>query len=192
MVRIGDRIGLAGLPLLLALGAALLGEAQGPAVLENPRPAEACLAVFPPIGPVAALLPEHGGDALEFHRVVITGYSSSDRETDDSPDLTASMTPAQDGCLALSRDLLRTFTPKAPFDFGDYVLIPKVGIFLVQDTMHPRWRSRADIWFADSQTAARWGRRTKWIGRLPVPPDQNIGLFALGLSPDLGRALSQP
>ena len=126
---------------------------------------------------------------IEFFRVVVTGYTSTGQETDDTPLLTASMTEVQEGCLALSRDLLRTFTPGAPFDCGDYARIPKVGIFLVQDTMHPRWRNRADIWFSDPAGATHWGRRTVWIGRLPQPPEQGIGLFVSSgsIPADAGR-----
>ena len=69
----------------------------------------------------------------------------------------------------------------APFDFGDYVMIPGVGVFIVEDTMHARWRNRGDIWFADRATALRWGRRRVWITRLPEPVPDAGGLFALGM-----------
>jgi len=91
--------------------------------------------------------------------VVATGYSSSVIETDDTPFITAWNTPTRDGVLALSRDLLRRYTPAAPFDFGDIVVISGIGEFVVEDSMHPRWRRRADIWFASRTEAFSFGRR---------------------------------
>jgi 3D (Asp-Asp-Asp) domain-containing protein len=91
--------------------------------------------------------------------VVATGYSSTVIETDDTPFITAWNTPTRDGVLALSRDLLRRYTPAAPFDFGDTVVITGIGEFMVEDSMHPRWRRRVDIWFASRTEAFRFGRR---------------------------------
>ncbi len=121
------------------------------------------------------------GDAqLRFQSVIVTGYTSSPHETDSTPFLTASMTRVRPGCLALSRDLLRTFTPGAPFDFGDWVVIPGVGIFIVEDTMNARWKNRADIWFQERRKALRWGRRRAYLARLPWPIEEATGEFALG------------
>lgn len=128
----------------------------------------------------AAILPVRDGGTLAFHRVTVTGYTSSPRETDSTPHLTASMTRVHSGCLALSRDLLRSFTPDAPFDFGDWVVLPGTGVFIVEDTMNARWRNRADIWFSDRRQALRWGRRSALLARLPSPPEEGQGLFALG------------
>lgn len=126
-------------------------------------------------------LPMPDDDALVFHPVIVTGYSSTVAQTDSTPNLTASMTLVGPGCLALSRDLLRTFTPDAPFDFGDGAVIPGVGLFIVQDTMHPRWTNRADIWFEDSCQAVTWGRRQVLIARLPSPVAESSPSLALGL-----------
>ncbi|MBD3161896.1 MAG: hypothetical protein GF346_06405 [Candidatus Eisenbacteria bacterium] len=101
-----------------------------------------------------------------FVRVTVTGYTSVPEQTDDTPFLTATLSPTRPGTLALSRDLLRTFTRGAPFDFGDRVLIPGMGIYVVEDTMHPRWAHRADIWFRDNETARRWGRRQVYLARV--------------------------
>ena len=107
-----------------------------------------------------------GGDHHRFIPVTVTGYTSCPSQTDDTPDITATLQPTRPGTLALSRDLLRTFTDDAPFDFGDRVLIPGMGIYVVEDTMHPRWRLRADIWFHDTETARRWGRRQVYLTRV--------------------------
>ncbi len=98
-----------------------------------------------------------------FVKVSVTGYTSCPAQTDDTPFVTATLHPTRPGTLALSRDLLRTFTLNAPFEFGDRVLIPGMGIYVVEDTMHPRWQNTADIWFHDNETALRWGRREVFL-----------------------------
>lgn len=98
--------------------------------------------------------------------VTITGYSSCPSQTDDTPNITAVNTRAREGVIALSQDLLRQFTPGAPFSFHDRVEIQGLGTFMVEDTMHRRWRRRADIWFPSRGDAVRWGRRTRTLYRV--------------------------
>lgn len=98
-----------------------------------------------------------------FIRVHATGYTSCPTETNCMPHITAANTLTAPGTIALSRDLLRTFTPDAPFDFGDKVLIPGVGVFEVWDTMNDRWRRRADIWFREKEDAREWGLREVFL-----------------------------
>ncbi|MFH1143921.1 MAG: hypothetical protein V1774_05195 [Candidatus Eisenbacteria bacterium] len=180
----------AGIPVILAMAGAGIARVWLPG--NEALPAVAGLENLESAVAAGATLPLRNGLSLNFHRVTVTGFSSSAHETDDTPFLTASMTTVKDGCLALSRDLLRTFTPGAPFDFGDHVLIPGVGVFLVQDTMHERWRERADIWFADSRAALHWGRRRAWIGLLPLTSQENPALFAFGVRVDLQEDALQP
>jgi 3D (Asp-Asp-Asp) domain-containing protein len=119
------------------------------------------------IEPTAVILdhpPE--GDTHRFLMVTVTGYTSALKQTDASPTVTASSRHARPGTVALSRDLLRTFTPGAPFDFGDRVLIPGMGMYVVDDTMSPRWTRMADIWFEDLSTAKRWGRRDVYLTKV--------------------------
>ncbi len=99
--------------------------------------------------------------------VTITGYGSVEAQTDDTPHITAANTRTREGVIALSQDLLREFTPGAPFAFHDVVEIPGVGRFSVEDTMHPRWTHRADIWFPTREEAISWGRQSRRIYRLP-------------------------
>lgn len=118
-------------------------------------------------------------DPALFIRVDVTGYSSRAEETDADPLITAMCTVTGSGVIALSRDLLRTFTPGAPFDFGDKVLLPGAGIFSVEDTMHPRWQKRADIWFPNVDEAYDWGRRTGFLTRVDggtplFPPEAEV------------------
>ncbi len=90
--------------------------------------------------------------------VVVTGYTSRPEETDDSPFITAANTQTRPGVVALSRDLLKRYTPGAPFDFGDVVHISGLGDFVVEDSMANRWQRRADIWFGDLADARAFGR----------------------------------
>ncbi len=104
------------------------------------------------------------GDKV-YVRVLATGYSSSVAETDMTPFVTAANTPTRPGTLAVSRDLLREYTPGAPFSFGDRVHVHGVGEFLVEDSMNARWATRIDIWFASREEAVQFGRREVVLSR---------------------------
>jgi len=90
--------------------------------------------------------------------VSVSAYTSRACETDDTPFTTAANTSTRPGVLALSRDLLKRYTPGAPFDFGDIVHINGLGDFVVEDSMHGRWQRRADIWFESVEDARAFGR----------------------------------
>lgn len=98
--------------------------------------------------------------------VTVTGYSSTPDQTDDTPFVTASNTRVRRGIIAMSRDLLREFTPGAPFSYGDKVQLEGVGVFTVEDTMHPRFDKRVDIWFSSRAAARQWGCRDKVLSLL--------------------------
>ena len=83
--------------------------------------------------------------------VVVTAYSSTPEETDDTPFITANGTHVKQGIVAAN------FLP-----FGTKVRIPSVygdRIFTVEDRMHPRKIYQIDIWFADSQAASDFGAK---------------------------------
>jgi 3D (Asp-Asp-Asp) domain-containing protein len=88
-----------------------------------------------------------------------TAYTSAVEECDETPHLTATNRLVRKGIVALSRDLLREFTPGAPFSFGDHVEIAGVGRFVVEDTMNPRYTGRVDIWCSTREEALAWGAR---------------------------------
>lgn len=96
-------------------------------------------------------------------KVVATGYTSSIFETDATPFTTAANTPTREGILALSRDLLREYTPGAPFSFGDRVRVTGLGDFLVEDVMNARWSNRIDLWFASHIDAVDFGIREVYL-----------------------------
>ena len=83
--------------------------------------------------------------------VVVTGYSSTPDQTDDSPFITASGALVGDGVIAAN------FLP-----FGTKVQIPVAfgtKIFTVKDRMHRRFSNRVDVWFNDRSSAIKFGIR---------------------------------
>lgn len=87
--------------------------------------------------------------------VTITAYSASTRETDDTPELTADLTPSRVGLLAVSCDLINEFGLK----FGERVLIPEYGVFEIRDIMNKRFKKRVDILHANRKAALKFGKR---------------------------------
>jgi 3D (Asp-Asp-Asp) domain-containing protein len=103
--------------------------------------------------------------------VTMTSYSSTVSQCDADPFITAMGTCPRPGVIALSRDLLREFTPGAPFRFGDRVFLDGLGEFIIEDTMHPRWTRRVDVWAENEVDAWHFGRRR---GRLHAVPNPQI------------------
>ena len=88
--------------------------------------------------------------------VVLTGYSSSLWETDETPYITASGTWVREGIVA--NNLLPIGTKiKIPEIYGD-------KIFVVEDRMHPRKSYyHVDIWFASYWEALNFGAKKTYI-----------------------------
>lgn len=87
--------------------------------------------------------------------VVITGYSSTVWQTDDTPFTTAAGTPVRNGVVATN------FLP-----FNTKIKIPGIygeRIFVVEDRMSPRYGHRIDIWFPDYRQARNFGVRRAYI-----------------------------
>ncbi len=113
------------------------------------------------------------GEPVELDRVrsepiTMTAYSSTVSQCDDTPHITASMQPVRPGIIAVSDDLVK----ELGLQFGQRVLIPGLGIYEVQDRMHPRWRRTVDIWVADRKAALLFGRQKGtlfWV----VPREKN-------------------
>ncbi|GLV49220.1 hypothetical protein TJA_23220 [Thermus sp. LT1-2-5] len=114
-----------------------------------------------------------GGFAQKAQKVMVlqaTAYTSSVRETDATPFVTATGMRTRLGVLAVSRDLLKVLpygTKVRLRDLGsvygrgkgqfDYLFQGR--IFVVADVMHPRMREKVDVWLPDRATAVRFGRR---------------------------------
>ncbi|KKL16082.1 hypothetical protein LCGC14_2499180, partial [marine sediment metagenome] len=68
--------------------------------------------------------------------VIVTAYSPSKRQTDDSPLITASNQAVRGDGVAVSRDLfLKGWT------FGKKVWIQGIGLYTINDLMHPSKRN---------------------------------------------------
>lgn len=86
--------------------------------------------------------------------VVVTAYSSTPDQTDDTPFITASGTHVRSGIAASS------FLP-----FGAKVKLPKAfgdKIFVIEDAMNSRYKgqNRIDVWFESYEEARAFGVRT--------------------------------
>ncbi|MEE8131511.1 MAG: hypothetical protein V3T98_00455 [Candidatus Paceibacterota bacterium] len=88
-------------------------------------------------------------------KIVITAYSSSPEETDDTPFITAAGTFVRQGVAAANFLPIGTKI-KLPDVFGDQ-------IFIIEDRMHPRFNDRVDVWFAEKSTAKTFGKQLSRI-----------------------------
>jgi len=90
-------------------------------------------------------------------KVDVTWYTSSVKETDSTPFITADGSKVRDGIIAVSRNLLDYF------EYGDSLYVEDFGWFEVRDCMHQRWMNTVDIWCNDREYALQNGRIQKWI-----------------------------
>ncbi len=84
--------------------------------------------------------------------ILVTAYSSTPDQTDDTPFITANGTLVRDGIVAAN------WLP-----FGARVRLPDYfddKVFVVTDRMHRRHSERLDIWMPTREAAMRWGVRT--------------------------------
>ncbi|MBU6414980.1 3D domain-containing protein [Patescibacteria group bacterium] len=87
---------------------------------------------------------------LKKAKVIVTAYSSSSDETDNTPFVTASGNCVRDGIVANNQ--LRFGTKiKIPELFGD-------KIFIVEDRMQKRFSRRVDVWMSSKAKALRFGK----------------------------------
>jgi len=120
------------------------------------------------------------GVFAEAPRVLIlkaTAYTSSPRETDQTPFITATGARTRLGILAVSRDLLQSELPYGSLvrlydlgrwrdgkDAGTFDPLFKGLLFVVEDTMNKRKRQQIDIWMPDRALALKFGvRRVKLV-----------------------------
>jgi 3D (Asp-Asp-Asp) domain-containing protein len=81
--------------------------------------------------------------------VVITGYSSTEDQTDNTPFTTAWNTETRSGVVAANWLPLGTKI-RIPELFGSQV-------FTVEDRMHPKNGDKLDIWFQSREEALKFG-----------------------------------
>jgi len=82
-------------------------------------------------------------------KIVLTGYSSTADQTDDTPFITASNTRVRDGIVAANFLAFGTQV-KIPAIFGDKV-------FTVEDRMAKKHNDKMDIWFSERYLAKNFG-----------------------------------
>jgi len=93
-------------------------------------------------------------------KIVVTAYSSTPDQTDNTPFITASGTLVKDGVVA-SNFLAFGTKIRFPQLYGD-------KIFIVEDRMHERFTNdRIDIWFPNRQAAQDFGIKTTLVEILP-------------------------
>ncbi len=81
--------------------------------------------------------------------ILVTAYSSSPEETDDTPLITASGSFVHSGVVAAN------FLP-----FGTKIRLPEIfgnKIFVVEDRLHKSHNDRVDIWFPSKEEAVNFG-----------------------------------
>lgn len=105
-------------------------------------------------------------------RATVTAYTDSPRENmgRGKPVGTAIGTRIRPGIVAVSRDLLR-----AGWEFGKRVYIEDLGVFIIEDTMSPRFSKRIDIAVSDMHHAQKIGKRPGKLAVLLHPKDNAKG-----------------
>lgn len=99
-----------------------------------------------------SIAPFRGPDrVLRTVSVVVTAYSSTAWQTDDTPFITASGTSVREGVVAANFLPIGTKI-KLPDLYGD-------KIFVVEDRMHPRQKYVVDIWFPSYSEALNFGAK---------------------------------
>lgn len=96
-----------------------------------------------------SLLSTSGLSSSKSQLVTVTGYSSTEDQTDDTPFITASGKTVRSGVVAAN------WLP-----LGAKVRIPAVygdRVFVVEDRMHPRNAEKMDIWFSTREEALKFG-----------------------------------
>lgn len=95
-------------------------------------------------------------DVVRTVEMVITAYSSTKEQTDDTPFITASGKYVKDGIIANNM-----------LPFGTKIRIPELygdKIFTIEDRMHKRkGMYQADIWFAEYEKAKEFGAKIAHI-----------------------------
>ena len=98
------------------------------------------LPVSSPIGPERV---------VKTMRLYVTGYSSTEDQTDDTPFITASGKHVRDGIVATNL-----------LPMGTKIKIPELygnKVFVVEDRMNARLQNHVDIWFAEYADAKNFG-----------------------------------
>ena len=89
-------------------------------------------------------------------KMMVTAYSSTPDQTDDTPFITASGKHVEDCIIAING-----------LKFGTKVRLPELygeKVFIVEDRMHPRkGKYHADIWFSEYREAKEFGAKVTHV-----------------------------
>ncbi len=103
-----------------------------------------------------SLVPVRNKIVVKEIKVIITGYSSSPEETDESPLITASGAQVREGIVANNK-----------YPFGTEIRIPEIygdEIFVIEDRMHrKKGYYHVDIWFPSKDEAKIFGAKRTYI-----------------------------
>jgi len=97
----------------------------------------------------------HFTSELKTMYVLLTAYSSTVWQTDDTPFITASGSTVRDGIVATN------FLP-----FGTRIRIPELfgdKVFIVEDRMSHEKQYHVDVWFSETSQAVDFGARISYI-----------------------------
>jgi 3D (Asp-Asp-Asp) domain-containing protein len=97
----------------------------------------------------------HETESAKTIYVIVTAYSSTPWETDDTPYITASGSMVRDGIVAAN------FLP-----FGTKIRIPDLfgdKIFVVEDRLSPEKKYHVDVWFPSYEEALHFGAHLTYI-----------------------------
>ena len=119
-----------------------------------------------PVSTRSAIFEPSGNLTLSMR---ITAYTSSVKETDDTPFITAANTRVRDGVVGTNH-----------LAFGTRIMIPRIfgdKVFVVEDRMHERFPDTIDVWMGSGQAAKRKAGMFGWkfaevvvLNPLDAPP----------------------
>lgn len=109
---------------------------------------------------------------LPTYTLKSTAYNSLESQTDSTPFVTATGATTAFGIIAVSPDMLEAIPYGSLVrlkDLGSYRsgrgegkfqdVLDTQGLFIVEDTMHPRKFEQIDVWFPHQAEALSWGVR---------------------------------
>jgi len=111
------------------------------------------------IAKAAAKVVKEVKDPVKTMQIIVTAYSSTVAQTDDSPYITASNTLVRDGIVA--SNLL---------PFGTKIRFPELNpkkIYVVEDRLAPKNSHKIDIWFPSTDLALDFGVKVLTMEVLP-------------------------
>ena len=142
-----------GLAVSFLVGIAVLGlrldaEAEPPSIGER-------IVIAQSISLLPISSPKTPARVAKTVNVIVTAYSSTPDQTDDTPFITASGNWVRDGIVATNILPMGTKI-KIPEVYGD-------RIFVVDDRMHPRKKVNVDVWFSSYTEAKNFGVKRTYI-----------------------------